>query len=417
MSIQRTTCSRTTRPAAWVSLWCALCGVLALPGAALADDPSASAGHGRRFYLMHPETGSGAIETQRFKLELRGEVQFRAAAVFGADGPFSDDPVTGFETGRVRLGVSGYVLSDKLTFSGLTSFSRSTGRLGLLDAYARYKLADGVKIRFGQFLPPYDREFSRTFAVNTQGIDRSLVSTQFRLNRSQGISAEFEGDRMRAFFTVSDGRNGLNTAFPSERDAEIALTSRFEWRAGEAPWSQFVTQAAFRGDTPGALFGLAGHWQQEGADLAPTSGTGMPTTNLFLYSADAGVEMDGWNAVAMFSGRVIDGGDQTLHDTALVLQAGAFVSERAELFARYEHLFFDSDRGGESDDFDAVTLGANWYLIPGSQAFRVTGEARWFPEAADESAAVIPAPVATVELLPDRSGGQFAIIGQVQMLF
>ncbi|KAA0216785.1 MAG: hypothetical protein DYG94_06020 [Leptolyngbya sp. PLA3] len=367
---------------------------------------AAAVGHDGRFFL--------ARNDGTFRLQIAGELQFRYYGTFNATSSV-DDYESGFQHNRTRLEFRGNVIDPRLTYRILTNFNRETGVLELQDAYAEYELENNTRIRWGQFKLPFDRESFATGPTSVQGVEASVLSSIFRLDRSQGIMLNFQAERWQIHAALSDVRRALNTAYQSGAEAEFALTGRAEFRLGHAPWKQFRDQTAFRGDKTGFLIGLGGHWQQEGATGAPASTTG--TVNLYQCTIDVGFEADGWNALAAYTGRVFDGTGDSVYDSGGLIQAGVFVSEKAELFARYTHLVPDDDRTGGHDDFAAVTGGLNWYFIPSSHALKFTGEVTWYPDPQADSASLVKAPDTAIGLLGDSDGGQFTLGLQMQLLF
>lgn len=367
----------------------------------LASGPTS--GHDGRFFL-----GS---EDGNFRLQIGGEIQFRQLTNFEADDNFE----SGFQLNRTRLEFRGHVVDPKLTYRILSNFDRGTGNLALQDSFAEYKISDAFSVRAGQFKLPFDREFYATAATATQTIERSVVSSNFRLDRSQGVQVGYTQDRYRILGAISDGQRALNTAYDSATESDIALTGRAEARFGDAKWNQFRDQTAFLGDAFGVLVGAGGHWQQEGAAGAPAGSSG--TVDLFQYTADASIENNGWNALVALTGRVIEDANDSLHDLGLVAQGGYFVSENAELFARYAHIMPDSDRAGGNDDFAAITVGANWYFLPGSHAVKLSTELTVYPDAAADSATVVRTPDTGIGLLPDDENGQVSVVTQLQLIF
>lgn len=381
----------------------------------LAAPGPGTGGHDGRFFVQSTD--------DLYRLELRAEAQFRFYSVFDAEDdtpPAGDaeDITTGFEHTRNRIDFRARLYGDQLRIRLRGDFARNGGRFRLVDNYFSYELGGGWSVQAGQYKIAYDREFSKIRGTSGLAVERSLTSTIFRVNRSQGVQIKYDAGDWRAFGTVSDGRAAANTAFTNAAEADIALTGRFELRIGDAGWRQFGDATSFQGADTGVLLGLGGHWQQDGRDLGPVRATG--TTNLFMYTADVSYEGDGWNAMAVFYGRTIDpsgeGERETFTDLAFVTQGGLFVSEQTELFARYEHIFPDSDREN-SDDFPGFIVGANWYMIPGSHAVKVTGQVMWYPEAQAGSSSVVNAPNSNVGLLPDDDDNQVAIVGQIQLLF
>lgn len=370
-----------------------------------AGEDAATAGHDGRFFISSTDG--------KFRLQIGGELQFRYYGTFDATSS-GDDYEGGFQSNRVRLEFRGHVIDPKLTYRILTNFNRETGLLELQDGYAEYELENKIKIRWGQFKLPFDREFFASNPWAVQGIEASVLSLVFRLDRSQGIMLSYQAERWQFSAAATDGRRAGNTTYDSTSEADFALTGRVEFRVGEASWKQFRDQTAFRGDNNGLLIGLGGHWQQEGATGSPSSATG--TANLYQYTIDVGFEGDGWNALAVYTGRVIDT-DASLHDSGALVQAGVFISDRAELFARYARIFPDDDRSGGSDDFSAFTGGLNWYFIPHSHAAKFTGEMTWYSDPQSGSGSIVKAPDTGIGLLSDSDGGQVSIGMQMQLLF
>ncbi|MCL4221698.1 MAG: hypothetical protein KJZ65_10070 [Phycisphaerales bacterium] len=369
-------------------------------------EDAATSGHDGRFFI--------ASSDGKFKLQIGGELQFRYYGTFNATSSV-DDYDGGFQHNRARIEFRGHVIEPKLTYRVLTNFNRETGVLELQDAYGEYELENKLKIRWGQSKLPFDREFFASNPWAVQGMEASVLSSVFRLDRSQGVMLSYQAERWQISAAISDGRRALNTTYESSAEAEFALTGRAEFRLGEAPWKQFRDQSAFRGDKNGLLIGLGGHWQQEGSTGAPSYATG--TVNLYQYTLDVGFEGDGWNALAVYTGRIIDGADDSLYDSGALIQTGVFVSEKAELFARYARIFPDDARSGGNDDFAAITGGFNWYFIPGSHALKFTGEVTWYPDTQSESGSIIKTPDTAVGLLGDDEDSQFTVGFQMQLLF
>lgn len=369
----------------------------------LANDAGA-AGYDGRFFI------AGTDGT--FRLSFGGEVQFRYWGNFDADQPSGDGYRGGFQTDRTRLEFRGNVVSPRLRYRVLGNFNKSGGAFDLLDAYAEHEIAEGLRVRWGQFKLPFDREFFATTPTEVLTIDRSVVAAVFGLGRSEGVQVGYEADRWRAYGAFSAGRRALDSDFDSSVEADAAFTGRAEFRIGEAGWKQLHDQSSFRGGELGALIGIGGHWQQEGSTGTPASASGTP--NLFSYTADIGVDGDGWNVMGSIVGRTIDT-DDSLLDWGFVVQGGAFVTGNAEVFARYSQIIPDDDRS-HGDEFRAVTFGFNWFFIPGSHAATLTTEIIWYPDTQADSSAIV-SPNSSIGLLADDSGGQFAAGLQMQIVF
>ncbi|HZW09356.1 MAG TPA: porin [Phycisphaerales bacterium] len=391
------------------------------PGAALERELLADAGARASFQGAGPTGGHdgrfflGSADGN-FRLTVSGEVQFRYYGNIDADTEGSDEYVGGFQHNRVRLDFRGHVIDPRLTYRVQSNFDREDGTMELQDAWGNYAFENGLSLQWGQFKLLFDREFAATSATNFLTIEQSLVSSIFRLDRSQGVQLSYEGDRFRVAGALSDGRRASNTAsFDDEVEADIALSGRAEVRLGGAAWKQFRDQTSFRGDRGGALLGVGGHWQQEGATGAPSASA--DDADLFSYTADAGYEGGGWNVLGAVTGRLIDFDEDEFHDLGFVVQGGVFLTEKAELFARYARFFPDDDRSGGADEFAAITAGLNYYFVAKSHAAKLTGEVTYFPDSQADSASVVRAPDSGAGLAPDEDGGQLGFGVQMQLLF
>ena len=367
----------------------------------------ATSGHDGRFFL--------ASSDGNFKLRASGEIQFRYHGTFNADSAGGDSVASGFQLSRTRLDLQGHILNPQLTYRVLTNINRESGSLELQDAYGEYRLDGGVSVRWGQFKVPFDREFFGTSPTQTQTIERSIISSVFRLDRSQGVQLSYESERWRVFGAVSDGRRAPNTAYYDAAGADVALSGRAEFRVGEAGWRQFRDQSAFRGDKPGVLIGVGGHWQQDGSTGAPSSAG--DDTDLFAWTADAGYESDGWNVLGGITGRAIEWDGDSYTDWGLFAQGGVFVSDNAELFARYARVIPDDGRSGGSDDFSSITAGVHYYFFRGSHAAKLSAEMTYYPDAQADSASLVRAPDTGVGIGPDTEDGQWGLGVQMQLVF
>lgn len=369
---------------------------------AAASSAPASGHDGTAFFLGSDD---GA-----FKLKVGGQIQFRYM-INSRDEPTdgNEDLTTGFQTQKTRLEFSGNVINKETTFYVQTEFSRSNGNAGLLDAWVRHAFNENWGLKFGQFKVPLLREESLS-DKRQLAADRSVVNTVFTQARSQGVQLEYEGEKFRAAGAFTDGLNTLNTDFDSTSEADYALTARAEVKfAGD--WKQFNDFTSWRESKLGVMLGGALHWQDGGE----TGGT--VDTEVFEYTADLSVTGSGWNAYAAFVGRSTDpAGGQDADDYGFLVQGGVFVTDKTELFARYDVVIPDDDRSGGSDEFNTITAGVNHYFVPKSHAAKLTVDVSYFLDAQSESASLVSRSTAT-GVLPDAADGQIAARVQFQLLF
>lgn len=341
-------------------------------------------------------------------LRINGRLQFRYAT--NAE---TDNDESGFQTRRTRLSFRGTLPGELLSFRIQTDFGRTDGVLDVIDAWAQRELGNGWSLRAGQWKPPFEREFAVS-SRDVLGVDRSIVSHYFRVGRTQGIGIAYEGERVRANAMLHDGLGALNTDYTNAREADFGVSGRAEYRLGDASWSQYKTNSGTPGDDIGALLGAGLHVQQEGRIPRPQGFGG--TLDLYMYTADATLEGDGWNAFAAAVGRVIEGGGASVHDWGVTVQGGFYICDEWEPFARYSRIMPDDRTGDDDLDFDAITLGVNWYPLDGSRQLRVTLQGSYFPQTQSDAASIV-GPSTSRGVLLDSSGDQFGVQAQVELFF
>jgi hypothetical protein len=340
------------------------------------------------------------------RLNFNGHFQYRYYANFrDEDAVGSQNDFThGFGFRRVRLGASGQ-LTKELGFTIQGDFLNGE-TFRLFDAFASYKFSDSATLKFGQLfkLPVLKEELNSHLAL--QAVDRSTVNAVFTPNYSQGIQLDLSGDSVRGSFAVSDGFNALNSDFNSAAEADYALSARGEWKwAGE--WKQLDMFTSWKENAYAGFLGGAIHYQSGGE----TGGT--TDRQLFQYTADVSVKGDGWNIFAYGVGRRVEEPTADFDDFGALIQGGLFVSDQVELFARYGIVMPDDDRVN-GDDFAEATLGANYYLIPKSQAAKFSLDGTY---AFDDTTGSIVSQRVTDGLLTDSEEGEVYVRAQVQIVF
>ncbi|GAB4547050.1 MAG: hypothetical protein Tsb0013_06480 [Phycisphaerales bacterium] len=341
-------------------------------------------------------------------LRIGGRLQFRFASNLEVD-----DDESGFQARRTRLDFRGTLPDELLSFRIQTDFGRGDGVFDVVDAYVERDLGDGWSVRVGQWKPPFEQEFNVS-SRDLITVERSIVSNYFRIDRTQGVMLAYEGDRVRVFAMVNDGSDAANTDILDADEADFGITARAECRVGEASWRQFNTQTGRLGDAFGGLIGAAIHYQQEGAIPRPQGFGG--TLDLCQYTVDATFEGDGWNLFGAVVGRVIEGGDESVHDLGVTVQGGFYIDKEWEPFARYSRIMPDGRDTDDDLDFDAITLGINWYPLDGSRNLRVTLEGSYFPQTQADAAGIVGQNTSRGVLL-DSSGDQVGLKLQVELFF
>lgn len=322
--------------------------------------------------------------------------------------PGEQRDTAGFSMNRARL------FFDANPFEGVsarvrTTFSRSTGDAALDQAYATLSLPDSYTLRVGQFSLPLFRD-ENISAEKQLAVNASVVDDYFNQGNVQGVMLSREWDDVRMWLAFSDGIRSSNNDFDSALKADAALTGRVEWRIAGDSWSRFDDYTSFRGSDLAVMLGGAIHYESGGRDTGTRD-----DLRLWYGTVDLGVEGSGWNLFGAVVGVLSDddAGDE-FFDAGIIGQGGFFVSERAEVFGRFDMIVSDNDRPDRRGDFRTLTAGANYYFIPGSHALKLTANIAWFLDAQASTLA----PVSTnTGLLASPDDGQWAVQVQAQVIF
>ncbi|RMH26526.1 MAG: hypothetical protein D6692_09150 [Planctomycetota bacterium] len=319
-----------------------------------------------------------------------------------------DDLSVGFVMRRAKVEAKGDI-TDSMKGKAVFAFNRTNGTAVLEDLYADWAVNDTLTLRIGQFKLPVLREESISSKYQLAP-ERSAMNETFNQDRSQGVQAMFGGDNWRGMVAFSDGANSDNTVFTSSAEADYALTGRFDFKFGEASFKQFDQFTSFRGAAGGSVLGAAFHWQTMG-DTNPSAPT---STDMMLATVDYQLVADGWNLFVAGVWSNTDTGATDFDDFGLIAQGGIFVSDQTELFARWDSVLPDDDRGATGEDFNTVTFGVNYYFVPESHAAKFTLGLSWY---LDDTTSSIVSTSDGHNLLPDSEDGQFGITAQAQLLF
>lgn len=245
-----------------------------------------------------------------------------------------DEQVSGFEISRTRFGFMGHLIDGRWKYKIWTG-DNVTGDNLLLDAWIQRDFGNGFSLTVGQFKLPFYREYLVS-EVNLQFIERSLLSKAAAGGYTQGVRGDYLGDDLHLMLSINDGRSAINSSFHDDdnRDAEVALTGRAEWKlAGE--WAQQAAFDSFRGSAFAAFVGAALHYQEENGDPDDEP-------DEWCWTVDALVKGDGWNVFV--AGVGCESSSATKGDfVGFIAQGGFFVTDRVELIGRYEWASSDLD--------------------------------------------------------------------------
>lgn len=342
-------------------------------------------------------------------LVISGQIQIRYT-INSRDATAGDeDSTVGFSNRRTKLDFSG-ALNEEWGYKVLGAFSSSGGTFSLDEAFVTYKMDENWTWTFGQFKAPWLRE-ENVSSRKQLASDRSVMNEFFNQDRSQGVQAAYKGDNVRVKVAFTDGFATRNTEFNSTSEADYSLTGRLEWKWAGV-WDRFDDFTSFRSESEYAgMLGGSLHWQSGGETGGPT-----PDMEMMGITIDASAEGRGWNAYAAFVWTSFEpavGSD--LDDMGFLIQGGIFMADQWEAFGRYDVVLADDSRGaGIEDTFSTITVGLNHYIIPDKHTAKFTVDLRYF---LDQQSTSVVSPDAGIGLLADTGDSQWALTGQLQLLF
>lgn len=381
----------------------------------------------------------GGYEQFRYTLNFRSDDGATLNAAQPATFSSNNSKLTnGFSNARTNINLSGNINSEDWGYyvEFLATDGGTGGFANVRDVYGTYKIGNGWDLKWGQFSAPYLKE-ALVSDTRQLAIDRSVFDGYFSGNRTQGAQITYSADSFRVMGSVNDGFNTQNTDYATtglSSEADFGLTARGEWKWAGG-WDQADQFTAWQNSQFFGVVGGAVHFQNGG------STTNTLKTNLFGFTADVLVKGNGWNAFAAFAiqhlGKnpaSITGGStsaQKTDDFGFLVQGGIFVAPQWELFARADVIKADKNWGtapavagppptGDfklDGTFFAVTAGANYYIVPDSQALKLTGEVEFFLNRPNGPAAAGGSTLNGLLASPQGKSSQVMIAAQMQVAF
>ena len=387
-----------------------------------------TAGYSKNKFLIQDEAGN-------FVLNPNIQFQFRHVANYReednnedsgglGDGESDAGVESGFEVRRLKFAFDGSVFGPALTYRFQWATNRGNGNPVLDDAWVRVALGnvlgDGARdfaVRIGQFKDPTFHE-EMVSSKRQLAADRSLVNEVIGGGLTdwvQGVALIWddgpEGRPLRAEVGFSDGINTDNTPFTDAGGAPDFGAGNPDWGGfarleylAMGNWKQYDDFTAM-GNTEDLLaLGV-------GASYTETSGAGGGDT--FLYTADAQYETGKLHLYGAFYGIYGESEDAEAgghNDTGVLVQAGYLLTEKLELFGRYDVLMLDDNRVGETgeDTYSEATIGLNYYIR--GHAAKFTIDLNYLPAGSPNDQTGIG------YLGDDNDEDQFAIRSQFQLL-
>lgn len=248
-----------------------------------------------------------------YKLTIR----FRMQNFLGFE--FGEDFQTDAHVKRLRLRFDGYVFVPQLVYSvqlGFTSYDTKTvpnGNMNIVrDAMVYYLPTNTWSIGFGQTKIKANRARINSSSA-LQFIDRSIVNSQFNLDRDFGLFGEFHKAIVadfnvgaKASITLGEGRNwggGSNGGYAYSGRLELFPLGRFN-SLGEISEGDYQRERTLK-----LMLGGAYSFNNKAVRLQGQNGALMPdgeSRNLNAYFLDFVMKYQGFALCADFMGRKCD---------------------------------------------------------------------------------------------------------------
>lgn len=318
-----------------------------------------------------------------FTANLNGQIQARYIwnNIEDRTGAPSGESISGFQMRRVKFGVQGKV-GDGWGYNIKFATDRDGGAGGggtvTEDAYITYKINDNWSMLAGVNKLPFARQ-ELISSSRQVGVDRTLVTEFFTLNRSDQVAFNYSNGDIKASVALSDGANADFQDFNTAGQAnDFAVTGRVDWMAMGDDWGAMKHE--FGGVKEDALFiGAAAHYETP-------NGSGAPDNSL-VWTVDALYKTGPIGLTAAIFGNSTENVGGTDTDQLGVYVQGSYdLGNDWDIFARWEHID-DDDAAGATEDLQAVTFGANKHF---NKNVKFTADVVWIyagdNQAADGSA-------------------------------
>jgi len=356
---------------------------------------SVFSGYGQE--ISDTKFGKGLInftaKDSSFSVKFAPRMQVRYMINWDHNGENYGSGEQNFLVRRARLKFDGYAYSTKLKYkielglsnrdiSGANQFNRNTPRY-ILDAVIMWNFYENFELWAGQTKLPGNVE-RVVSSANLQLIDRSLLNSNFNIDRDLGIQlrhhANLGGDFMiREKIAISQGE-GRNVT--EGNLGGLQYTGRLEF----LPFGTFASKGDYsQGDlkreaSPKLMAGITYDFNQDAVKTRSNLGSYMFRADGSLYMTDittlfvdAMFKYDGFafmgeyamrdaaDPVALETDGLTPTGDIVRTGSALNAQASYLFSNNVEVTGRFTTLDFDDITG--RDPQEQYTLGISKYVV------------------------------------------------------
>ncbi|MEM9347977.1 MAG: porin, partial [Planctomycetota bacterium] len=305
-----------------------------------------------------------------FSANFNGQFQVRYIFNNQEDrtGTPSGENISGMQIRRVKFGAKGKVGDGwgyELKFATDRDGGSGGGSTVTEDAVITYKFNDSWSMQAGVKKLPFARQ-ELISSSRQVGVDRTLVTEFFTLNRSDHVAFKYgEGD-IKAVVALSDGGNADFIDFNDTAGAnDFAITARVDWQAIGDDWG--AAKHEFGGVDEDALFvGGALHYEVTNGGTAHENGLAW-TVDALYKTGPLGL------TAAVFGNHTEAVAGADTDQFGVYVQGSMDLGNDWDIFARWEHID-DDDAGGVTEDLQAITFGANHHF---NKNVKLTGDVVW----------------------------------------
>jgi hypothetical protein len=249
---------------------------------------------------------------------------------------------------------------------------------------ARHVFGEGFKdfaIKAGQFK---DFTFHEEILSSKRqlAVDRSMMNEAVAggiTDYEQGVSLIWddgaEGLPLRSEVAYIDGLNSDNTnfvdgggsSFYDVANPDYGVVGRLEYLAF-GDWKQYEDFSALGNTQDVLVFGAGFNFAEAG------------NASTLLHTVDAQYETGPIGAYAAFVGAATDNDNSSggnWYDWGFLAQAGYMLSDKWEVFGRYDYVALDDDRSDAESEFHEITAGVNYFMEKHSLKF--TADVTYLP--------------------------------------
>lgn len=303
----------------------------------------------------------------KFRLDIYGYGQVRYT--YQTNDITAKDDLSNFQVQRVRLGLKGFVYSDKLKYQLVLSASQSGefdfDKVSLLDWFIDYSPVNEFGVRAGQFKVPYSTSFTIS-ASELQFVERTQVDSNFRLDRDNGINLSGKVFNSKLTYNLGiyngEGRNKTNPDNGNLYSGRVIFEP-----LGKYPYHESDNE---RSDQPLVMLSAAFASSKDQADSSNPNlsgrlaSTAMGVSDVTSYNAFVGVKYSGASLHGEYYQRAINPENNGISDETgdgYYIQAGYFVVPKiVEIAARYES--FDPNKDKDNDNRNEYGGGINYFF-------------------------------------------------------